>query len=354
MKIWFEALTGKQSLLMHHLAKAFESEGHETLITTRPYSIDRANSNLDRLERKYVSFGKYGGASLEGKLMASSERILELTPLISKYNPDLLVAFPSPDAFRTAFGLGITSIQINDSPHSHAPGKLTISLADALIHSQAINSEEFAKLGVTNFYQFNGVDEILWIKNFEPKFQRIEHLGIAKENYIVVRCEESKAGYFQRMYPDFTPGDTIVTALVDALADEYPDLLIVAFPRYPEQEKQLSSRNVIIPDKSVDTLTLYYYAKAVMTAGGTMGRESAMLGTPTMYTFPQELFVSKFITSLGFPLLHCPNHDNILKELINLINSPKMDQKKRQLLINQLETPYDALTRAMIDLGIKI
>ena len=40
--------------------------------------------------------------------------------------------------------------------------------------------------------------------------------------------------------------------------------------------------------------------------------------------------------------------------MINLINSPKMDQKERQLLIDQLETPYDALTRAMNDLGLKI
>ncbi|MFV2014424.1 MAG: DUF354 domain-containing protein, partial [Candidatus Heimdallarchaeota archaeon] len=338
----------------HHLANAFESAGHETLITTRPYSIDRANSNLDRLGRNYTSLGKYGGASLEGKILASSERILELVPLISEYKPDLLLAFPSPDAFRTAFGLGIKSIQINDSPHSHAPGKLTISLANALVHSEAIESDQFSRLGVTNFYQFNGVDEILWIKGFKPAFQDISNLGLDKGNYIVVRCEESKAGYFQRMYPNFTPGGTIVTSLVDELLEQYPDLQIVAFPRYPEQEKQLLTRNVIIPDRSIDTLTLYYYAKAVMTGGGTMGREAALLGTPTMYTFPQELFVSKFVTSLGFPLKHCPDHSTILKEMINLINTPKMDEKKRQLLISQLETPYDALTRAIADLGLNL
>lgn len=354
MKIWLEALTGKQSMLMYNLAKEFDSAGHETLITTRPYSIDRSNSNLDRLKREYVSLGTYGGATLEGKLRASSERILDLVPLISKYKPDLLVAFPSPDAFRTAYGLGIKSIQINDSPHSHAPGKLTISLADALVHSQAIDSAEFSKLGVTKFYKFNGVDEIQWIKDFIAKFSNIADLGIEKHKYIVVRCEESKAGYFQRMYPNFTPGDTIVTSLVDALAEQNSELKVVAFPRYPEQEAQLLSRDVIIPETSVDTLTLYYYAEAVMTGGGTMGREAALLGTPTMYTFPLELFVSTFVQNLGFPLIHCPDHDAILKEMIKLINSPKMDEKKRQLLINKLETPYDALSNAMTDLGFKI
>jgi predicted glycosyltransferase len=337
---------------MHYLANKFEKEGHKILVTTRPYSIDRSNSNLDRLSRKYTSLGKYGGASLEGKLIASSKRILELAPLITKFDPDLLISFPSPDAFRTAFGLGIKSIQINDSPHSYAPGRLTISLSNALVHSDSIDSKEFSNLGVTQFYPYRGVDEILWIKEYKPDFNTMKDLGIEKDNYVVLRCEESKAGYFQRMYPDVTPGNTIVTQLVDKLVGINPNLKIVAFPRYPEQEKQLMRNDVIIPEMSVDTLSLFYYSKAVMTAGGTMGREAALLGTPTLYTFPHELIVSKYVTTLGFPLLHCPDHNKIFEEMIKLINSPKMDEQQRVALTNKLETPYDGVARAMADLEL--
>jgi predicted glycosyltransferase len=278
--------------------------------------------------------------------------VLELTPLISKIKPDILISFPSPDAFRTAFGLGIKSIQINDSPHSYAPGRLTISLSDALVHSSSINSKEFSKLGTTKYFPYNGVDEILWIKNYKPDFALIENLGLENNEYLVMRCEESKAGYFQRLYPDFVPGDTIITQLVDELTELYPNIKIVAFPRYPEQEKQLVQKDVIIPETSIDTLSLFYYSRAVMTAGGTMGREAALLGTPTMYTFPHELLVSKHVSDLGFPLLHCPNHEKILDEMIKLINSTKMDNIVRETLINELETPYDGVLRAMADLGV--
>ncbi|OLS23304.1 MAG: hypothetical protein HeimC2_27060 [Candidatus Heimdallarchaeota archaeon LC_2] len=351
MKIWLEALTGKQSLLMHHLGTKLEEEGHEIFITTRPYSIDRSNSNLDRLGRNYTSIGKYGGAKLMNKLIEGSKRIIELATLIDKLKPELLISFPSPDAFRTAFGLGIKSIQINDSPHSIAPGKLTISLSNALVYSDAIDSSEFEKLGKTKHFTFHGVDEVLWIKNFIPNEAVLNKLGIEKNRYLVVRCEESKAGYFQRLYPEFTPGDTIVTQIVDDLETQNIDLKIVAFPRYPEQEEQLIAKNVIIPSRSVDTLSLFYFAKAVITGGGTMGREAALLGTPTLYTFPLELPVSYFVSNLGFPLIHCPNHNKILEEIIKLIKSPKMDEEKRQVLIDQIETPYIGLQKAISDLG---
>ena len=154
MKIWFEALTGKQAMLFHHLANELEKDEHEVLITSRPYEIDRSNGNLDRLGRKHISIGEYGGASLKDKLVKGSLRIVELAQVVEEYQPDILISFPSPDAFRTAFGLGIPSIQINDTPHAVAVGKLTISLANALVHSEAVPSEDFGKMGVTRFFQY--------------------------------------------------------------------------------------------------------------------------------------------------------------------------------------------------------
>ena len=114
------------------------------------------------------------------------------------------------------------------------------------------------------------------------------------------------------------------TGLLDMLISEFykiSDYEILAIPRgtgialglaydgevdailvhAPEQEKELEDAGVIIPEKSVDTLSLLYYARVAMTAGGTMGRESALMGTPTIYSFPLELDVSTYIAERGFP-----------------------------------------------------
>ncbi len=353
MKIWLEALTGKQAMLFHHLANKLEESGHTVFITSRPYDIDRSNSNLDRYNRAHLSIGEYGGASLKDKLIKGSERIIELTEAVVKYNPDILISFPSPDAFRTAFGLGIPSIQINDTPHAIAVGKLTISLSNALVHSNAVLSAEFGKLGVTRFFPYDGVDEILWIKDFKPNKDVLGKLSIKERNYIVVRCEESKAAYFQKMYPSVKPGSTIVIDVINRLNEADIDLDIIAFPRYKEQEKELLKMNVIIPDASIDTLSLFYYAKAAMTAGGTMGREAAMLGTPTLYSFPLELAVSSYVIEKGFPLVHTPDHLTVPEVIIKLINTPRMSEEIRQKRMAEMETPFEGVLRALDNLQLQ-
>ncbi|MHA2170738.1 MAG: DUF354 domain-containing protein [Candidatus Kariarchaeaceae archaeon] len=353
MRIWFEALTGKQAILFHHLREKVESLNHEVLITTRKY--DYTESNLSRLGREFVSIGEYGGSSLKNKLVNGSKRIIELAEVIDRYKPDVLISFPSPDAFRTAFGLGIPAIQLNDTPHARAVGKLTISLSNALIHPKSIDPKEFEQHGVSSLYAYEGVDELQWIQSFTPTTTVLDELNLKKENYIVFRCEESKAAYFQELYPSVEPGSTSIGNIIDQIRDKFQEFDYVVFPRYPEQNDLLARLDVIIPEKSVDTQSLFAYSKAVMTGGGTMGRESALLGTPTVYSFPLELAVSKFIADKGFPLFHTPNPDELSKVIIKLVNTPKMDESFRINLLNEMETPFDGIKRAIKDvMGINL
>ena len=183
MRIWFEALTGKQAILFHHLGEKVESLNTEVLITTRKY--DYTESNLSRLGRKFVSIGEYGGSSLKDKLVSGSKRILDLAEVIDRYQPDVLISFPSPDAFRTAFGLGIPAIQLNDTPHARAVGKLTISLSNALVHPNSIDPTEFKRYGVSTLYAYEGIDELQWLQSFTPTTTVLDELDLKKENYIV-------------------------------------------------------------------------------------------------------------------------------------------------------------------------
>lgn len=349
MKIWLEALTGKQALLVHHLALKLEKIGHEVIITSRPYSIDPANSNLDRLGRKHHSIGVYGGAKLSDKLIEGAKRIIELARLIEAEQPDLLISFPSPDAFRTAFGLGIKSIQINDTPHSFAPGRLTISLSNALVYSKSIDQKKFEQLGVTKFYPYDGVDELEWLKDPVITSNALEELGLQSKNYVVARCEESKAGYFQEFFPEIRPGSTIVVEVIHALRNAGYDLDIVAFPRYPEQKEELEAIDVIIPKQSIDTISLLSHANVLLTGGGTMSREAALLGTPSIYSFPYPLDVSNYLKDKGFPIYHCPNLNEIPEQILKLINLPPMDGLQKHQLLKSMETPFDGVMRVFKD-----
>jgi hypothetical protein len=238
---------------------------------------------------------------------------------------------------------------LNDTPHARAVGKLTISLSSALVHPKSVDATEFERHGVTSLYAYEGVDELQWTQTFTPTTTVLDELDLKKENYVVFRCEETKAAYYQELYPFVEPGSTSIGNIINQIRNKFQDFDYVVFPRYPEQNDMLAKSDVIIPEKSMDTLSLFAYSRAVMTGGGTMGRESALLGTPSVYSFPLELAVSKFIADKGFPLFHTPNPDELSKVMIKLINTPKMEESFRTNLLNGMETPFDGIQRAIKD-----
>ena len=348
MKVWFEAVTGKQALLFHFLAEKFEMAGHNTYFTIRDY--DYVKGNLDRFRKNYYVVGKYGGANLTLKLLASCNRMVALTKLATLLKPDLAISFCSPDATRVAFGLKVPILALTDTPYSEAALRLTISLSKALVVPQCTNPQVYLKYGNTEIFPYNGIDEALWVKPFVPDKSVLKKLNILPNSYIVMRCEESKASYFQRLYNHIKPGASSIPAMLSQFSKKGINFPIVVFPRYPEQHeeiKKLKDSRIIIANQSLDSLSLLYFARVVITGGGTMGREGAMLGTPTIYTFPRELENSTYLKNLGFPIFHFPNLQNISEKVEELINTPSMNEKKRIAILNTIETPYEGISKAL-------
>ena len=58
---------------------------------------------------EYFKVGKHGGKELDGKLLAYTDAIQQLLPIVKKEKPDLLITERWPEAVRTAFGFDIPS-----------------------------------------------------------------------------------------------------------------------------------------------------------------------------------------------------------------------------------------------------
>jgi predicted glycosyltransferase len=68
------------------------------------------------------------------------------------------------------------------------------------------------------------------------------------------------------------------------------DVQVVLLPRTPAQgDAFAATKGIVIPEKPVDGPSLVYLADLVISAGGTMNREAALLGTPTWTTFAGAL-----------------------------------------------------------------
>ena len=71
-----------------------------------------------------------------------------------------------------------------------------------------------------------------------------------------------------------------------------PDCFVVFMPRVSSQGDVVKERgllNVFVPDHALDSPNLMYHADLVVSGGGSMNREAAVLGTPTYSLFKGKL-----------------------------------------------------------------
>ncbi len=341
-KIWLDALTPKQALLATSLARVLVSKGYNILLTVRDY--DYTVRVAEKQGFKPVIVGGYGGSRLIGKLVADIDRMRNLVNIIERESPQALIAYPSPSAARIAFGLKIPYIALTDSPHSVPASRLSLSLADIVVFSYCIprRSIEVYTYSSTRLIQYNGFDELEWIKTEKPDINVIKELGLEEKKYVVVRLEERYAAYYPR------ENAVRVSEIVEKLAEK---TTIVALPRYGDQWDELQDlRNVIVLSDPVHGVSLEYYAAAVVSGGGTMTREAALLGVPGINLFPRRLIVDECVMKLGFPLYKASSIDEALELLNNILRDPDKFRVDTKHMLDQMEKPSDILVELLEEL----
>ncbi len=347
MRVWLEALTPKQGRLMVALSNYMEKLGHETFITTRNYEY--SVSTIKRLHKEPIIIGEHGGADLSSKLKSYAKRVELLTNYVTEQQPDLFIGFSSPEGTRVAFGLSIPSINFNDTPHAVAVAKLAFPLSTQIVLPECISPSEFPLLEDNRerekVVQYYGVDEVSWTKKFKPETKTLDSIGIDYKNdtIMLVRPEEKKAAYYK---PELRKKvKNVLINVLKKLKQNNNSLKVVVFPRYKDQEEAYRKLGdwVIIPEQAIDTLSVMYYSQLVITGGGTLSREGALLGTPSITFFPRPLKVNQFLAELGFPVYHAIDAEHLYSMALKLFGK-KTDV---QQLISQLQSPEEGLQKAL-------
>jgi hypothetical protein len=109
-------------------------------------------------------------------------------------------------------------------------------------------------------------------------------LGVQPEEVLVVMRPAPEGALYHRM-----ENQRFDDLLRDALSRS--GVRAVVLPRRPEQGDRYRREfpDAIVPERAVDAASLMAYADMVIGAGGTMTRESAVLGTPTYTVFAGRL-----------------------------------------------------------------
>lgn len=321
MKIWYDACTGKHVRYAVAVAQRFRKLGHEVILTTRKHPDTLALAKL--LNEHFIVVGKYDPDSLLTRLMESSKRQLEFCKMFEKNRPDIAISHGSVELCRVAFGLGIPSICTNDTPHAEAVKRLTTPLADYLVISKAIPKSFLEGYGAKRIIQFDGVDEVAWVKNLQPKTEQKYERPL-----IVVRQLQTKASYAKGK-PDTT---MILAKKLTSLGK------VVFLSRYSRR----SRKGMIIPAKLVDSVSLAAQADLVVSAGGTIAREAALQGTCSIVISTIDRFhVNDYLKRKGFPIF-------TFRDIPQALKCAEKNLGRRwnvKNLLEKLENPVDIIEK---------
>jgi len=318
MRVWYDACTGKHIRYGVAIARRLRKFNHQFILTTRIHPDTIALAKF--LGEDPIVVGKYATSSKLAKLRESIRRQLLLYRMFEKNPPDLAIMHVSIECARIAFGLGVPLISTFDTPHAEAQCRLTVPLTSIILASKSIPPTLIQRYGAKRIIQFDGVDEVAWMKNFKSKME-----FDFKRPLIVVRQTEVKAAYAEG-----------ISDITEKTARKLTSLGTVVFlSRYNKRYR----KNLLVPKNFIDSASLAAQADMVVSVGGTISREAALAGTPSIVIkLFGEMNVNRYLAKKGFPLF-------IVEPEMVIKYAKKYLGKKWNVkpLLKKLEDPIDII-----------
>jgi len=331
-----DVLTPKQLLFSEYIVQNL-SKRHEFFCTSRSYN---EVSNLSKIRNFDLVFvGKHGGGKKLAKLDAHLSRMKLLSPLISKFSPDLVISFCSPEAARISFGLAIKHVAFCDSPHAESVMRLTLPLIQKLLIPWIIPKKEFSKFGIEakNIISYKSIDAMVTLKRKSTKDKNLKFKKTKKKR-ILIRMEEEQAAY--------SSGSTKIIPIIKKIIKEFPEENTIILGRYDEQIKKLRKEfggKAHILKMSYDGKFLLENIDVFIGSGGTMTAESALHGVPTISYNAVPNFVENYLVKNNL-VKRESNPQKIVKIIQKYLKASDQSIKKRaQRISSNMEDPIQKL-----------
>ncbi len=326
--VWLDVVTPKDALLVNCLLTQLHKKKMSTLVTAKKQT--QTTEVLELLNIPYVEVGGYGN-TLPEKLVEEAKRIVRFVDLFGEAEPpETLWTHGGVDAIRTAFGLQIPVVYSNDTLHATHVAKLVSPLVDYLIAPKPFG-KSWSRFGIpkSRIKLYEGVEEVAWMEDAAPKPPKeVEELS-NQNQLILFRNVERRASYYCESELD----------PIKLLRELSKMARIVYLPRYEEEKKELNGiRNVWVPEKTMIAYNMLPVIDLVVGSGGTICRESALLGIPTI-SFHFWDVIAKYLNRKGFPIHYAAEEGRIVRLVRASLKNPGANKKDAARLLKTLESP---------------
>jgi predicted glycosyltransferase len=267
--------------MFHDLIRELESDGHEIIITSRP--LANTVQLLDQRGLKHTVIGEHYGKNFYKKIFGYPIRVLQLRKFLAPLKPDLAISQSSFHSPIVAKLLGIPSIYTNDNEHAMG-NKPAFIFASTILIPENLAIEKIAKSGVSakKITQYPGVKEGIYLWSKGERIQQKRKENNDKTIKIFIRPEPQTAQYYKGK-------ENFLDDILVSLQHKYKIYVLTRDNQQYMHYNQDKFDKVNVPEKPMDFDSIAIDCTIFIGAGGSMTRELAILGIPTISVYQDEL-----------------------------------------------------------------
>jgi hypothetical protein len=282
MKIWFDLSNSPHINMFYDLIKDLEKDGHEVIITCRPLA-----NTVDLLEQRKLRFtivGEHYGKNFLKKIFGYPIRVYQLVKFLRNKQINVAVSQSSFHSPVVAKLLGVPSIYTNDNEHAMGNTPAFIFATKILI-PENLEVEKVVSKGASRkkIVQYPGLKESFYLWRKGKIIHEARTFNAADKTIrIYVRPEPLTAQYYKG-------GLNFMDDLLAELAKYYE---VTVLPRDKTQLQHFKAEkfsNMKVAEKPIMFDEIAEKCSLFIGAGGSMTRELAILGIPTISVYQDEL-----------------------------------------------------------------
>jgi predicted glycosyltransferase len=294
-KIWIDLDNSPHVPLFRPIIRELNGRDVETVITARDYAQTKKLLQLWEIPHRLI--GKHGGRNKAKKILNLLVRSNQLRRYAKDKSIDLALSHGSRTQLVAARQLGIPSILMLD--YEYTERWIFNHFSNYLLIPKYIPDSrlELARINTGKVLRYPGFKEQLYLNDFTPDPDFRRELGIGFDKILVTIRPPAMEGN----YHDSLSDAILLEILGRATSNERVYPLIVS--RTSKDRGFLLEHfadNIHFLEKAVDGLQLIWNSDLFISGGGSMNRESALLGVPTYSIFTgRKPYLDEYLSEKG-------------------------------------------------------
>ena len=258
-------------------------EKHEIILTVINRGKLQSIAAKEHPDIEILRIGKHRKTFL-GKLIGIVDREIKLILILSRKHFDRVTSFGFYPAIAAKF-FGVRSVLFHDDYEYKLIFKLCRIFGDEMIIPDSIS--ESGK----NIKKYPGFKELAYLYNFKPSRKVLQEYGLKENKYIFVRdispislnYKDSKVINYSEVFKKLRKGG----------------FKIFYYPEDAAKAKQYHNLARILSPPVTDLHSLIYFAALTISSGDGIAKESAIIGTPVVYTGGRKMAILKPLIKMG-------------------------------------------------------